>query len=47
MRRGALIDVSGEWAGWLRGHKVQLQEVSMLTGSRFVQVTADFRAPLR
>ena len=40
--RGASIEVSGEWARWLRAHKVQLREVSMLTGSRYVQVTADF-----
>lgn len=40
--RGASVDVSGEWARWLRAHKVQLREVSMLTGSRYVQVTADF-----
>jgi len=40
--RGASIEVSGEWARWLRAHKVQLRDISMLTGSRFVQVTADF-----
>lgn len=40
--RGASLDVSGEWAGWLRTHKTQLREISMLTGSRFVEVTADF-----
>lgn len=36
------IDVSGEWAGWLRTHKPQLRDINMLTGSRFVQVTAEF-----
>ena len=30
--RGASIEVSGEWACWLRAHRVQLREVSMLTG---------------
>jgi hypothetical protein len=40
--RGASIHVSGEWANWLRANKAQLREVSMLTGSRFVQITADF-----
>jgi hypothetical protein len=40
--RGASIEVSGDWARWLRSHKGQLRDVSMLTGSRFVQVTADF-----
>src|SRR5882724_10826543 len=40
--RGASIDVSGQWARWLQAHKVHLRDVSMLTGSRFVQLTADF-----
>jgi hypothetical protein len=40
--RGASIDVSGEWALWPAAHKVQLREIRMLTGSRFVEVTADF-----
>jgi hypothetical protein len=40
--RGASIEVSAEWAAWLRSHKVQIREVSMLTGSRFIQITADF-----
>ena len=40
--RGASIDVSGEWAGWLQAHKAHLRDISMLTGSRFVEVTADF-----
>ena len=40
--RGASIDVSGEWARWLRAHKAQLRDISMLTGSRFVEITAGF-----
>ncbi len=40
--RGASIEVSGEWARWLGAHKDQLREIDMLTGSRFVEVTADF-----
>src|SRR4051794_4277040 len=40
--RGASIDVSAVWAQWLSTRRAQLREVSMLTGSRFVQVTADF-----
>lgn len=40
--RGPSIDVSCEWAKWLKTNRVRLNEVSMLTGSRFVQVTADF-----
>src|SRR5437868_4823049 len=38
--RGASIDVSGEWASWLGAHKEALRTVTMLTGSRFIQVTA-------
>jgi hypothetical protein len=40
--RGASIEVSAEWAVWLGKHKVQVREISMLTGSRFIEVTADF-----
>jgi hypothetical protein len=40
--RGASIEVSGEWAGWLSAHKSVLGDVTMLTGSRFIQVTAEF-----
>jgi hypothetical protein len=40
--RGASIEVSGEWARWLAANKVQLRQISMLTGSRYVQITADF-----
>lgn len=40
--RGATIDVSNEWALWLSRHKQRLLHVSMLTSSRFVQLTADF-----
>ena len=40
--RGASIEVSGEWAGWLSAHKNGLRSVTMLTGSRFIQVTAEF-----
>src|SRR5262249_58901969 len=39
---GASIDVSNIWAQWLRRNRHQLQEIHMLTGSRFVQPTADF-----
>jgi hypothetical protein len=38
----ASIDVSGDWALWLARHRSALCQVSMLTASRFVQVTADF-----
>jgi hypothetical protein len=40
--RGASIEVSGEWARWLAAHRLQLRQVSMLTGSRYVRITADF-----
>src|SRR5579872_5451235 len=40
--RGASISVSGEWAEWLRAHKQELQEINMLTGTRFIEVTAEF-----
>lgn len=42
-RRGkaASIDVSGQWAAWLRTHKARFARVSMLTGSRFIQLSAD------
>ena len=40
--RGASIEVSGEWAAWLSAHKSDLGLVTMLTGSRFIQVTAEF-----
>jgi hypothetical protein len=40
--RGATIDVSNVWAQWLRSHRDHLHQVHMLTGSRFLQLTADF-----
>jgi hypothetical protein len=40
--RGASIDVSSEWASWLSSHRSQFRSVTMLTGSRFIQITAEF-----
>src|SRR6185503_945914 len=40
--KGASIEVSGEWSQWLGKHKGSLKHISMLTGSRFIQVTANF-----
>lgn len=40
--RAASMDVSSAWALWLGRHRDKLRHVSMLTGSRFVQLTADF-----
>ena len=39
---GASIDVSAEWAKWLAKNKSSFLHVSMLTGSRFIQMSADF-----
>jgi len=40
--RGASIEVSADWAGWLSAHRAILESVTMLTGSRFIQITAEF-----
>lgn len=40
--RGASIEVSGDWAGWLTSHRSELRSVTMLAGSRFIQLTAEF-----
>jgi hypothetical protein len=40
--RGASIDVSSEWAAWLKERRTQLQSITMLTGSKFIQITAEF-----
>jgi len=40
--QGASIEVSGEWAGWLQANKSDLRDISMLTGSRFIEITAGF-----
>lgn len=40
--RGPSIDVSSEWARWLARQRPRLLHVSMLTGSRFVQLSAGF-----
>jgi hypothetical protein len=40
--RGASIDVSSDWAKWLAAQKGHLQTIHILTGSRFIQITADF-----
>jgi hypothetical protein len=40
--RGASIEVSAEWAGWLSANRTGLRSVTMLTGSRFIQITAEF-----
>jgi hypothetical protein len=40
--RGASVSVSSEWAVWLARHKHRFRHISMLTGSRFIKLTADF-----
>jgi hypothetical protein len=40
--RGASIEVSGEWAFWMRNHVRSLRQICMLSGSRYIQVTAQF-----
>lgn len=40
--KGASVNVSNAWAHWLRKHRDDLLGIHMLTGSRFVRITADF-----
>jgi hypothetical protein len=39
---GASVDVSNVWAQWLRSRRDRLDQIHMLTGTKFVQLTADF-----
>ena len=40
--RGASIEVSGEWALWMQAHRTSFKRINMLTGSRYIQITAAF-----
>jgi len=40
--KGASIEVSGEWSQWLGRHRARFKHISMLTGSRFIEITASF-----
>jgi hypothetical protein len=40
--RSASIEVSSEWAFWMRTHARGLRQICMLTGSRYIQITAQF-----
>ena len=40
--KGASIDVSNEWAQWLRANRARFAQISMLTASPFIQLTAKF-----
>lgn len=39
--KSASVDVSSEWAFWLRRHRQELGLVHMLTATRFVELSAD------
>ncbi|MET0595652.1 MAG: hypothetical protein ABW133_23345 [Polyangiaceae bacterium] len=39
---GPSIEVSGRWASWLGTHQTRFEQITMLPGSRFVQITAGF-----
>lgn len=40
--QGAVMEVSSQWARWLKARRTRLRSIHMLTGSRFVKLTADF-----
>lgn len=40
--KGASIEVSSEWAQWLGKYQSKLRYINMLTGSRYIQMTARF-----
>lgn len=40
--KGASTEVSSDWAMWLGEHRSHFEHISMLTGSRFIQITAGF-----
>jgi hypothetical protein len=40
--RGASIDVSSRWAFWMATHRSHFRHISMLTGSRYIEITAAF-----
>ena len=40
--RLASLNVSSDWARWLATYRARFRHISMLTGSRFIQLTADF-----
>jgi hypothetical protein len=39
---GPSVNVSNEWAQWLSSKRSQLHRVNILSGSRFVEITANF-----
>lgn len=40
--RAASMHVSKDWALWLAANRARFRQVSMLTATRFIQLTADF-----
>ena len=40
--KAATTDVSSDWAQWLAKHRSRFGHISMLTGSPFIQLTANF-----
>jgi hypothetical protein len=40
--KGATVDVSNDWALWLRANRARFAHVSMLTAAPFVKLTAKF-----
>jgi hypothetical protein len=40
--KGASVDVSNDWALWLRANRSRFAHISMLTGAPFVRLTAKF-----
>ncbi len=39
---GVALGVSGEWALWLQKNRARFSRITMLPGSRFVEITAEF-----
>jgi hypothetical protein len=39
---GPTVNVSSDWAQWMITHRTQLYRVNLLSGSRYVEVTANF-----
>jgi hypothetical protein len=40
--QGASLEVSGDYANWLRRNKATLKTITMLTGSKMIELTANF-----
>lgn len=40
--RGASIDVSSDWAAWFTANRARFKTITMLAGSKFIQITAEF-----